>query len=97
MLQYFVKWKGYPKSDNTWEPAQNVHAPDLLKKYHQCYPLQDKRGRATKKKVSSQLCTTIICRTHRTNPPLVNPTNSLSPHWHITIRSHLPRNSLSMS
>jgi chromodomain-containing protein len=28
-LQYFVKWKGYPKSDNTWEPASAVPAPDL--------------------------------------------------------------------
>jgi hypothetical protein len=33
-LQYLVKWRGYPKSDNTWEPADNIHAPDLLKDYH---------------------------------------------------------------
>src|SRR6266436_3986086 len=26
-LQYLVKWKGYPESDNTWEPADQVHAP----------------------------------------------------------------------
>ena len=30
MLQYLIKWQGYPKSDNTWEPADQVHAPDLL-------------------------------------------------------------------
>jgi hypothetical protein len=34
-LQYLVKWQGYPESDNTWEPADNVHAPDLLKEYQQ--------------------------------------------------------------
>src|SRR5579863_10670853 len=27
-LQYLLKWKGYPESDNTWEPADQVHAPD---------------------------------------------------------------------
>jgi hypothetical protein len=33
-LQYLIKWQGYPKSDNTWEPMGDVHAPDLLKDYH---------------------------------------------------------------
>src|SRR6266404_3612802 len=33
-LQYLIKWKGYPESDNSWEPADQVHAPDLLKHYH---------------------------------------------------------------
>src|SRR6266481_5644391 len=32
-LQYLIKWKGYPKSDNSWEPADQVHAPDLVKCY----------------------------------------------------------------
>ena len=29
-LQYLLKWKGYPESVNTWEPADQVHAPDLV-------------------------------------------------------------------
>src|SRR6266478_2264126 len=33
-LQYLIKWKGYPESDNSWEPADQVHAPDLVKHYH---------------------------------------------------------------
>jgi Chromo (CHRromatin Organisation MOdifier) domain len=33
-LQYLIKWKGYPKSDNTWENANQVHAPTLIKLYH---------------------------------------------------------------
>jgi hypothetical protein len=32
-LQYLIKWQGYPESDNTWELADNVHTPDLLKEY----------------------------------------------------------------
>jgi hypothetical protein len=32
-LQYLVKWMGYPDSDNTWEPATQIHAPDLIKQY----------------------------------------------------------------
>ncbi len=33
-LQYLVKWQGYPKSDNTWEPAGHLQTPLLLKEYH---------------------------------------------------------------
>jgi hypothetical protein len=32
-LQYLVKWLGYPDSDNMWEPASQVHAPDLITQY----------------------------------------------------------------
>src|SRR6266850_5557273 len=45
MLQYLIKWKGYPKSDNTWEDADQIHAPDLIKLYHKGNPLQKIKGR----------------------------------------------------
>ncbi len=32
-LQYLIKWKGYPESNNSWEPADQVHTPDLVKHY----------------------------------------------------------------
>jgi Chromo (CHRromatin Organisation MOdifier) domain len=32
-LQYLIKWKGYPESDNTWEPTSHLHAPQLVKEY----------------------------------------------------------------
>ena len=38
-LQYLIKWKGSPESDNTWEPADQVLTPDLLKEYHKHRPL----------------------------------------------------------
>jgi hypothetical protein len=34
-LQYLIKWKGYPESNNTWENADQIHAPVLIKLYHQ--------------------------------------------------------------
>src|SRR5712671_2908056 len=42
-LQYLIKWKGYPSSDNTWEAAQDVHADDLVKEYHRRHPLESPR------------------------------------------------------
>ena len=34
-LQYLVKWKGYPSSDNSWELAENLHANELIQEYRQ--------------------------------------------------------------
>ena len=39
-LQYLLKWKGYPESDNTWKPADQTHAPNLVKAYHRRHPLE---------------------------------------------------------
>ena len=37
-LQYLVGWKGYSPEDNSWEPEENVHAPRLVKAFHQRHP-----------------------------------------------------------
>jgi hypothetical protein len=32
-LQYKVWWKGYSSAHDSWEPASQVHAPDLIKEF----------------------------------------------------------------
>ena len=61
-LQYLIKWKGYPESDNTWEPADQVHAPELVKLYHRHSSLKNIKGRQVRSRVQ--------CPPGLTYPPL---------------------------
>ncbi|XP_020653379.3 histone-lysine N-methyltransferase SUV39H1 isoform X1 [Pogona vitticeps] len=31
---YLVKWRGYPESENTWEPRKNLRCISILKQFH---------------------------------------------------------------
>ena len=37
-LRYLVKWEGYGIEHNSWEPWENVHAPDLVREFHWKHP-----------------------------------------------------------
>ena len=32
---FLVKWKGYPTSDNSWEPERNINADELIAEFKQ--------------------------------------------------------------
>jgi hypothetical protein len=33
-LQYLLKWRGYSQAHDSWEPAEQVHAPELVDRFH---------------------------------------------------------------
>ena len=43
--EYLVKWKGYPHSENTWEPKSNLtNCQPLLRQYHQNQNMTRSKG-----------------------------------------------------
>ena len=37
-LHYLIKWKGFPDSENSWEPLANIPARGLVKEFHRRNP-----------------------------------------------------------
>jgi hypothetical protein len=37
-LRYLVKWKDFGVEHNSWEPQENIHAPDLVAEFHRRHP-----------------------------------------------------------
>ncbi|CAG8546658.1 5021_t:CDS:2, partial [Paraglomus occultum] len=46
IMKYYIKWKGYPSDENTWESADNLNCDDLV----QAYWLQSKERNNKEKK-----------------------------------------------
>ena len=47
MIEYLVKWAGYPQEEATWEPEGNLaNAEELMQEFHKQYPQAPRRVRA---------------------------------------------------
>ena len=40
--EYRIKWNGYPEDQNTWEPEENLHCPDILSEFKANMPEAEK-------------------------------------------------------
>jgi hypothetical protein len=67
-LQYHIQWKGYSPAHNTWEPANNVHAPELVQEFLKKNNNKDKRARMSDDPLPSIIC--IICIDPLTTSPM---------------------------
>src|SRR6267142_1588452 len=89
-LQYLLKWRGYPESDNTWEPVEQLHAPQLLKDYHARHPLETIKATLIQRQkyqlspTSICLCSCRLSTAHTvSSPPLVAANSSTTPSFFI--------------
>jgi len=42
-MHYLVKWQGFPETENTWEPVQNLSKTDVAKDFERSWKEQAKR------------------------------------------------------
>jgi len=51
-LEYLIKWKDYPESQNTWEPIENLKCPDIIARFNEKEKSKRKRRSAIESKES---------------------------------------------
>ncbi|KAH8289916.1 hypothetical protein KR018_003215 [Drosophila ironensis] len=52
-VEYYLKWKGYADTENTWEPESNLDCQDLIQQYELSRKDDDKLSAAKKDRPSS--------------------------------------------
>jgi Chromo (CHRromatin Organisation MOdifier) domain len=71
-LQYLLRWKGYSQAHDSWKPAKNVTALELIKEFYECNPNAEGGGRIKGRKKRQKIRTTTSTPT-----PLTTMSNAL--------------------
>jgi len=51
VTQYFLKWKGYPSNQNTWEPAEHLYCKDLVAAFEKS---EEKKAQSKKRTLKNE-------------------------------------------
>ena len=93
-LQYLIKWKGYSSADNTWEPVEQIFAPDLVRCYHLTHPLDAYKRPTSSRRVTIRTSSCLrpvnppyshLSSSHSRNPLLMPPAHHRSTRGRATL------------
>lgn len=45
VVEYYLKWQGYPDEDNTWEPRGNLTCDGLIRKFEKEWAAKEKSSK----------------------------------------------------
>ena len=80
-LQYLICWKGYSAADDTWEPADQVHADQLVRDYQARHVREEERNKNRRRtKIRTAIQSPLTCHqlTPWTSLPLCHPASPLT-------------------